>query len=127
MYFSGRGKSDELINSFETDNINSHILCFSEHHMEEQHLLHLTMPGYILGSSFCCKNLQKRDVCIFVRKDPTVNKIGISHNCKEKGLEICAVELETEASKLIILCLYRVTRGHFNRFIKNLDNTLKYL
>jgi len=27
--------------------------------MEEQNLLHVTLSGYILGSSFCCQILQK--------------------------------------------------------------------
>jgi exonuclease III len=87
----------------------------------------VTLPGYILSSSFCRKELQKGGVCIFVRKDLNANKIDISHNCIEKDLEICAVELETEASKLIILSLYRAPTDDFNRFIKNLDHTLKYL
>jgi len=39
-------------------------------------------------------------VCIFVHKDIHVNKIDISNTCKEKDLEICAVELETEASQI---------------------------
>jgi hypothetical protein len=95
-----RSKSDELIHSFEIDNINPHILCFSEHHVEEQDLLHLTLPGYLLGSGFCCKDLQKGGLCIFVCRDLNVNKIDISHNCTEKDLEICTAELETEASKL---------------------------
>ena len=86
--------------------------------MEEQDLLRLMLPGYILGSSFCCNNLQKVDVCIFVRKDKHVNKIDISNNCKEKDVEICAVELETEESKLLILCLHRTPTGEFNQFIK---------
>jgi hypothetical protein len=52
----------------------------------------------------------------------------ISHvTVKKKNWEICAVELETEASKLIILSLYRAPTGDFNRFIKNVDDTLKYL
>jgi hypothetical protein len=42
-------------------------------------------------------------------------------------LEICALELETEASKLIILSLYRAPTRDFNQFIKNLDDTLKHL
>jgi hypothetical protein len=42
-------------------------------------------------------------------------------------LEICAVELEAEASKLMTLSLYRAPTGEFNQFIKNLDDTLKYL
>jgi hypothetical protein len=95
--------------------------------MEEQDLLHLTLPGYVSGSSFCSKDLQKGGVCIFVCKDLNANKIDISHRCIEKDLEICAVELETEASKLIILSLYRAPTGDFDQFIKNLDNILEYL
>jgi hypothetical protein len=56
-----------------------------------------------------------------------VNKINITHKCREKDLEICAVEVETEASKLILLRLYRAPTGDFNKFIENLDDTLKYL
>jgi exonuclease III len=94
--------------------------------MEEQDLLHLTILGYILGSSFCCKNLQKEGVCIFVRKDLYFSKINISHDCREKDVEICAIELETKLCKLIILSLYRAPAGDFNQFIKNLDDALKH-
>ena len=121
-----RSKTNDLINSLETDNINTHVLCFSEHHMEEQDLLHLTLPGYILGSSFCLQNLQKDGVCIFVHKDMCFSKINTSHNCKEKDLEICSIELETGSSTLIILSLYRVSTKDFNQFIKNLDDALKH-
>jgi len=41
-------------------------------------------------------------------------------------LEICAKELETKSSKLIILSLYRVPTGDFNQFLKNLDDALKH-
>ena len=61
-----QSKTDELINYIEIYNINPHVLCFSEHHMEEQDLLHLTLPGYILGSSVCCQNPQKDGVYISV-------------------------------------------------------------
>jgi hypothetical protein len=62
-----RSKSEELIHSLDTDNINPHILCFSEHHTEERELLHLTLHGHILGSSFCRKKLCARAcVCVYV-------------------------------------------------------------
>jgi len=48
-------------------------------------------------------------------------------NCIKKDLENCTAELETEASKLIILSLYRAPTGDFNRFTENLDDTSKYL
>jgi hypothetical protein len=56
-----------------------------------------------------------------------LTKIDILHKCREKDLEICAVELETEASKLIDLSIYRAPTGDFNQFLKKLDVTLKYL
>jgi len=62
-----QSKTDELINYLEIYNINPHVLCFSEHHMEEQDLLHLILPGYILGSGVCCQNI-RRMVCILVHK-----------------------------------------------------------
>jgi len=42
-------------------------------------------------------------------------------------LGICAVEVQTKSSKLIILSSYRVPTRDFNQFIKNLDDALKYL
>ena len=62
-----------------------------------------SLSGYTLGSSFSRKHLHRGDVCISVRKDLNINKTDISHACREKDLELCAVELETEASKLTVL------------------------
>ena len=63
-------------------------------------------------------HLQRGGVCIFVRKDLNVNKIDILQNCTEKDLETYAVELETGASKLIVLSIYRAPTGDFNQFLK---------
>jgi hypothetical protein len=41
-----RNKSNEFINSFVLDSINPHILCLTEHHVEEQNLLNLTLSGF---------------------------------------------------------------------------------
>jgi hypothetical protein len=71
--------------------------------MVEQDLLHLSINGYQLGSSFCRKGLQRRGVCIFVKKDQHFNKIDISHHSKEQGLEICAILLVTKTANLIIV------------------------
>jgi hypothetical protein len=92
--------------------------------MVEQALLHLTLAGYLLGSSFCRLKLQRGGVCIFVRKDQCFNKIDISHHCKEQDLEICAIQLETKTCKLIIISLYRAPSGDSNQFLKRLDTTL---
>ena len=64
-----RSKSGELINSLEVDDVNRHVLCCSEHHMEEQDLPHLTLPAYMLGSRFWRPNLQRGCVYSSVRED----------------------------------------------------------
>jgi hypothetical protein len=71
-------------------------------------------------------NLQKRGACSFVHKDLYFTKINISHNCREKYLEICAIKLEIKSYKLITLNLQRTPTGDFNQSIKNVDGALKY-
>jgi hypothetical protein len=65
-------------------------------------------------------------VCIFIHKDPHFSKINISYNYKEKDLEICAIELKTKSSKLIISNLYTASTGDFNQFTKDLNEALKH-
>jgi exonuclease III len=95
--------------------------------MVQHDLLHLSINGYQLGSSFCRKGLQRGGVCIFVKKDQRFNKIDISHHCKEQDLEICAILLVTKTANLIIFSLYRAPSGDVNEFLKRLDAVLKYL
>jgi hypothetical protein len=95
------------MNSFVLDSINPHILCLNKHHMEEQDLLNLTLSDYSLGSSYCCWNLQKGGLCIFVREDQSFKNIDTLLHCAEQILEVCATEFETKSSNLRILALYR--------------------
>jgi hypothetical protein len=62
----------------------------------------------------------------FDKEDKCFNRIDILQHCTEQDLEICAVQLETKTSNLIILDLYRSPSGDFNQFLKGLDTTLKY-
>jgi len=109
------------------DSNNLHVLCLSEHHMEEQDLLNPPLTGYSLGSSYCCQNIQKGGVCIFVTEDKSFNKIDILLHCAEQTLEVCAIELETKSSNLRMVALYRAPSVNCNQFIERLDATLKYL
>jgi hypothetical protein len=45
------------------------------------------------------------------------SKTDISHNCKEKDLEICAIKLDTKSCKLIIQSLYKHLEILINFFI----------
>jgi len=42
-------------------------------------------------------------------------------------MEICAVELETISSKLIMLSIYGESTGDFNQFINYPDDAVKHL
>jgi len=80
-----RSKTDELVNSLETDNINPHILCVSEHHTETQDLLFPTLTGYPSRSSFCWQTCQKGDVCFLFVKTCISAKL-IFHLTVKKGI-----------------------------------------
>ena len=96
-----------------------------QHHMEKQDLLHPTLPGYKQDPVFAVK-IYRREAYVFLFVQTCISaKLVISHNCKEKDLEICATELETKSSKLTTLSLYRVPPD-LNKFIKNLDDALKH-
>ena len=77
--------------------------------MEGQDLLHITFTGYILQSSFYSQNLQKGGAII--SQNLYFSKINISHNCKEKNLEISNVEPDIKSSALNILSLCIVPAG----------------
>lgn len=53
-------------NYFKMDGKNPHIICISKHHMKEQDLLHLTLPGYALRWSSCCRCIHRRCVHVFL-------------------------------------------------------------
>jgi hypothetical protein len=62
------------MNPFVLDSINLHLLCLSEHHVDEQGLLSLILSGHSLGPSYCRRNLQEGGVCIYVSEDRSFKK-----------------------------------------------------
>lgn len=81
-----RNKSEELINSFEVDKINPHVLCFTEHHLVKQDLLRSNLCSFSLGHSYSRHTFQSGGVGIFIRKDICYNKIDVSHYSEEKNI-----------------------------------------
>jgi hypothetical protein len=78
--------------------------------MVEQELLHLTSNGYLLGSSFCQRDLHKGGICMFVSTDQNFSKIDIFFTGRA-GFVIYAVHSVTKASHVIILSLCRAPSG----------------
>lgn len=64
---------------------------------------------------------------VFLKSDLNFKNIDLSHFCKDRDLEICAVELENETYNFIIICLYRAPSGDYENFIHLLEKALEYL
>lgn len=54
-------------------------------------------------------------------------KTDISHDCKEKDVKIYVIQLEIKTSNLTLVSLHRIQSENFNKFLRRLDATLKYL
>jgi hypothetical protein len=55
-----------------------HVLCFTEHHLNQYDIVQLHINNYTLGANYCRHSLKKGGVCIFV------------HN----GLDFIGIDLE---------------------------------
>ena len=80
--------------------------------------------NYVLGSCFARSTFQKGSVCIYVRNGVAFNCPDLSKYCKEKNLEICAVQIENTGKRMVVICLYRSPSGDFKQFLKLLDLAL---
>jgi len=63
-------------------------------------------------------------VCIFIHEDLEFFTISLDKYCKEKDIEVSAINLNITSIKLIILAIYRSPLGNFTNFLKNLDSVL---
>jgi hypothetical protein len=97
---SSSKKKDEIIMSLHTNNVKPHFICISEHHLRKQEILHFSLTGYKLASSFCRERFLK-GVCIFARNDMEFDDINLEKLCDEKTFEICAIKINVNAIKPI--------------------------
>jgi hypothetical protein len=85
-------------------------LSFNKLNLKNIYSFHLTHPR-------SRKNFRQGGVCIFIKKNVQFSKINNMVNCKEKDLELCAIQLNL--LNMCIVCLYRASSGDFLYFIKN--------
>jgi hypothetical protein len=98
-------KNDELICSLTTNQINPHIICFSEH-LSTQNLLFINLENYSPGYSFPHNSNHGGAVCIYIRKDINYINLDFSHYFVDKITEICAVQIDTKTSHIARICVY---------------------
>jgi len=104
-----------------------HILCLSEHHLNESELQLIHLTNYSLGANYCRKTLLKGDVSIFAYRNLKYKTINIYEYNIDKDIEACAIQLDSAFNKLCILAIYRSPMGDFTNFLKWLDLILQKL
>jgi exonuclease III len=126
-------KSDELLCSIVSTNINPHLICLSEHHLTSQNLSFINIQNYVLESRYTPTSLRslhiclQGGVCIYVRSDLNFTTINVTQFCDEMNIEICAIKITTRKTNIIVLCIYRSPSGNFDHFVNTLDTALKSL
>jgi hypothetical protein len=102
----------------------SHILCFTEHHLNQQEIELTQIDSYILGASFCRTSLKMGDVCIFVNKNLNFKNVDIEKFLHEQDIEAGAVKLSVNSLNVCILSIYRAPSGNFAFFLDKLEMIL---
>jgi hypothetical protein len=106
-----RNKTDELYCHMHYDP--PHILCLSEHHLNESELQLIHLNNYSLGVSYCRKTFLKGGVSIFVHRNLKFTTINIDEYNLDKDIEACAIQLDSTFNKLRILAVCRSPTGDF--------------
>jgi hypothetical protein len=95
-------------------------MCLTEHHLKDYEIGNLPIEQFKLGSKFCRHEFKNGGLCIFVHEDLDFFSISLDKYCKEKDVEVCAVN----NSPYSILAIYRSRSGNFTNCLKNLDGIL---
>jgi exonuclease III len=102
------------------------ILCFPEHHLNQQEIELTQIDSYALGASFCRTSLKMSGLCIFVNKNLNF-KNDIQKFLHERDIEAGAVKLTVNSLNICILSIYRAPSGNFALFLDKLETILNLL
>jgi exonuclease III len=120
-----RCKTDELLNFLEPNL--PHVLCISEHRLNQFELGLLQLDNYTLGASYCRNSLKKGGVCIYVHQDLNFNTVDLNIFSNDQHIEACAVSLSNSVCNTYILLVYRAPVGNFTHFLNKLESLLNLL
>ena len=120
-----RKKTDELISSLHPNF--RHMLCITEHHMNQQELEHIHIENYDLGASYCRREIKKRGVSTFVHRNLKSTNINLEDYCKEQVIEAGALKLESSFLNFYILTLYRSPSRNFDQSLSRPETILNAL
>jgi exonuclease III len=66
-----------------------HVLCFTEHHLEGNEVVHLNLDNYILGAYYNRKHFKIGGTCIYVHNSLKIAAINLDNYCYDKDIEAC--------------------------------------
>jgi hypothetical protein len=109
-----------------------HIVCLTEHHLNDQEINLASMEHYKLSAKFCRQQYRNGGTCIFVHESVNCDIIHTDHICKEKDLEMCAIKLNLPKTNIVktnivIIVIYKSPSGNYNYFLRKLELFLKSL
>jgi exonuclease III len=120
-----RGKADELLSPLYPTF--PHVLCLSEHHMNQLELQQTFLDSYKLGAGYCRTLYEKRGVCMFVQESLRYVSIDLEKYCKDKDLEVCGITIYVNAKIACVIAIHKAPSGSFDLFITKLDIILRKL
>jgi hypothetical protein len=83
--------------------------------------------NYKLGAKFCRNSFKNGGVCIFTHESIQFTNVSLIKFCKEKYLEICAVEIHLTDYTIYIMAIYQAPSGNFLYFLNNLETILNMI
>jgi len=120
-----RWKSDEVINSLYPSLL--HILCFTEHHLNQREINLIQIDSYTLSASYCRNSYKMGGVRIFVNKNLNFMNIDLRKFSHERDIEAGAVKIFVISVNICILTIYRVPSGNFALSLDKLEVILNVL
>jgi hypothetical protein len=94
-------QSHELLNFLYSDF--PHILCLSEHDLDQLELDTVHLVNYTLAASYCRRSIKKGGVYIYVRCDLSYSKIDLSNFSMDQHTEVSAILLSNSYDNIYIL------------------------
>jgi exonuclease III len=103
----------------------THILCFTEHHLDGDKLAILNIDKYQIGAHYTRNNYDKGGACIFVHNSLKFSAINLDSYCIDKDIEACAIHLNSIWKRIHVLTVYRSPTGNFINFLTKMELILQ--
>jgi hypothetical protein len=103
----------------------THILCFTEHHLDKDNLAILIIDNYQMGAHYSSNNYDKGGACIFVHNSLKFSAINLDSYCIHRDIEACAICVNSIWKRIRMLTVYRSPNGNFVNFLTKMESILQ--